>query len=211
MSSAAVIRTGAFAVSLLLHGIWFVQAGGQAGVKQMLTKPQQATVTRLAFTLPQQEIVDKEPEPKPEPVEKRVEKSKPVKKKIVRTDPEPEPPQEEQLASVPEVASEAPMLDEGMIERERERYLAEVMAHIERFKRYPKTARRRGITGELSVFFLLMPDGSVKGLIVRNGPDVLIGAARESVQKALPMPPPPSSVDCPIKCRLRMKFSLDEV
>jgi len=202
------IRIAATAVSLLLHGIWFVQAGGESGVKQSLTTPPQTTVTRLTFTAPQQEAVRSEAQP--EPPRKIEERAKPVKQEVVRNEPQPEPPQQEQLASTPEVAAEAPMLDEGLIEHERQRYLAEIMAHIERHKRYPKTARRRGIIGELNVFFLLMPDGSVNGLVVRDGPEVLIGAVRESVHAAMPMPAPPASIDCPLKCRFRMKFSLNE-
>jgi len=205
----SVIRLSAIGISLLLHGIWFIQAGGDSGAKTPLTKPQQMAVTRLTFTAPQQEIAQQE-QRQEKAYKKKDEKAKPVKKEVVRNEPSPEPPQEEQLASIPEASAEAPALDEGLIEQERQRYLAAVMAHIERHKRYPKTARRRGITGELSVFFLLMQDGSVKELVVRDGPEVLIDAARESVQKAMPMPVPPSSVDCPMKCRFRMKFSLNE-
>jgi len=204
----SVIRLSAIGISLLLHGVWFIQAGGDSGAKQPLAKAQQMAVTRLTFTAPQQEVVKQEKKEKP--VEKSVEKAKPVNKEVVHSEPQPEPPQQEQLASIPEAATVAPMLDEGVIEQEWQRYMADVMAHIERYKRYPKTARRRGITGELTVAFTLLADGSVQGLIVRDGPSVLINAARESVELAAPLPPPPAVVDCPMKCRFRMKFSLNE-
>lgn len=208
MSRDSVIRLSAIGISLLLHGVWFIQAGGESGAIEPIVKPQQTSVTRLTFIAPQQEVVQQQK--REEPVEKKVEKARPVKKEVVRSEKQPEPPQQEQLASIPETAAEAPMLDEGMIEQEWQRYMAEVMAHIEKYKRYPKTARRRGITGELTVAFMLMADGSVQGLIVRDGPSVLIDAARESVEMAMPMPMPPAAVDCPMKCRFRMKFSLNE-
>lgn len=204
-----LIRGGAVSLSLLLHGIWFVQAGGESGAQQPLAKPQQTTLARLTFTAPQQEIVERKPESKPEPI-KTAEKAKPVKREIVQNDPEPEPPQEEVLASIPEAAAEAPMLDEGLIEQERQRYLADVMAHIEQHKWYPKAARRRGLEGEVSVRFILLPDGSTRNLLVENGPDVLLSAARKAVERAVPMPKPPSKVDCPVECEFRMRFSLNE-
>jgi len=203
------IRIGALALSLVLHGIWFVQAGGESGVQQPLATPPQTTVTRMNFTAPQREVVKQEVQPVQEKVVAKKEKAKPVKKVVPKVEPQPEAPQEEQLLSMPTTAATAPMLDEGLIEQERQRYLAEVMAHIERFKRYPKTARRRGVTGELHVRFMLMPDGSVKGLIVRNGPEVLIAAARESVEKAVPMPTPPKKVHCPMECEFRIRFNLN--
>jgi len=202
------VRMVAVTASLMLHGVWFVQAGGESGVRQPVETRETTTVTRLAFVQPQQEIVQQQTVKKP--VEVQAEKAKPVKKEVVQSQPQPKPPQQEQLASTPPAAAQAPMLDEGMVEQERQRYLAEVMAHIERHKRYPKTARRRGITGELQIHFLLLPDGTVQGLVVRNGPEVLITAARQSVEQALPMPSPPASVHCPLECRFRMKFSLGE-
>ena len=207
MIGERTIRVGALGASLLLHGVWFVQAGGESGVQQPLAKPQQPSVTRLSFTAPQREVVKQEVQPVQEKVVAKKEKAKPVKR--VEPKVEQEPPQQEQLLSMPTTAAAAPMLDEGLIEQERQRYLAEVMAHIERFKRYPRTARRRGVTGELHVRFMLMPDGSVTGLTVRNGPEVLIAAARESVEKAVPMPAPPKKVHCPMECEFRMRFNLN--
>lgn len=208
MSGDRTIRIVALTVSLLLHGVWFIQAGGESGAKQPLAKPQQTSVTRLAFTAPQQEVMKQEKQEKP--VERKEEKAKPVKREVVRNEPQAEPPQQEQLASIPEAAAEAPMLDEGLIEQERLRYLAEVMAHIEKYKRYPKTARRRGISGELNVRFQLLADGSVDGLTVVGNSDLLIGAVRRSVEKAMPLPLPPASLHCPLPCQFRMKFSLNE-
>ncbi|OIO72181.1 MAG: hypothetical protein AUJ56_02035 [Zetaproteobacteria bacterium CG1_02_49_23] len=106
-------------------------------------------------------------------------------------------------------AAAPPQLDEGRIERETERYLAEVMAHIEQHKWYPKAARRRGIEGEVHVRFTLHPDGTARQLIVENGPDLLLAAAREAVEKAMPMPAPPAIIHCPLECEFRMQFNLN--
>jgi len=203
------IRIAAYGVSLLLHGVWFVQAGGERGVQQPPTTAPKTTVTRLNFTTPQREVVKKEPKQPQEKVVVKKERAKPVKKVVPKVEPQPEPPQEEQLLSMPSTAVAEAMLDEGLIEQERQRYLAEVMAHIERFKRYPKTARRRGMTGEVMVRFMLMPDGSVRGVAAYNGPELLLAAARESVEKASPMPAPPKKVHCPMECEFRIRFNLN--
>jgi len=218
------IRTAALVVSIGLHAVWLINGGGSPSVTQPLQQPSQ-TVTRLVFAAPQP--VPEQPEPKPEPipepepvVKKPVKKeikvakkqppSKPVEKKI-----EPEPAEEpvveppaQAVASAPEPV-QPPAVDDGLLEEIKQRYLVELMAHIESHKWYPKAARRRGIQGEVQVSFILLPDGTIKDVEVRNGPEVLVAAAGSAVSKALPMPRPPSEVHCPMHCEFSMRFALN--
>jgi len=215
------IRYGAVALSLLMHGVLFASYGGQ--VTHTMQQPNQS-VTRLSFLAPEPEPVNAPellPEIKPE---KPIVKSKPKPVQKVKKRPAlkkvTEPVQEVVAASVsqPEAVAVAtpaavspaiPQINEGLIKRETERYLTEVMAHIEQHKWYPKAARRRGIEGEVHISFTLFPDGSARQLIVENGPSLLIAAAREAVEKASPMPTPPASLHCPLECQFRMQFNLN--
>ena len=222
------IRTAALAVSIGLHAIWLINGGGAPTVAQPLQQPSQ-TVTRLVFAAPKP--VPEQPAPIPEPKSEPIPElepvvEKPVKKEIkvakkkpapkpVEKKAEPEPVEEpvveppvQAVASAPE-PMQPPAVDEGLLEEIKQRYLAELMAHIEAHKWYPKAARRRGIQGEVQVSFILLPDGSIKDIEVKNGPEVLVAAAGSAVNKALPMPRPPSQVHCPLHCEFSMRFALN--
>lgn len=217
---------GAFAVSLLLHGLIFADYGGQPSA--ISAQPIQS-VTRLSFLAPPPEpvvvpevIKQVVPEPKPEmqeikPVRKEEHKVVKNKAKEMVVEPVQEVVQEqiiqpEPVAVVAQAVAVAaavqPQVDEGLIKRETERYLTEVMAHIEKHKWYPKAARRRGVEGEVHVRFVLHHDGSTEGLTVESGPSMLVAAARKAVEKAMPMPSPPAGVHCPLECEFRMRFNL---
>jgi protein TonB len=231
------VRLIAIAASVTMHAIWFVQSGGVSGAQQA-DMPARTTVTRLTFAAPEpiarpepvaiQEPV-MEPLPEPEPVAPLpkpvpVKMPKPVKKKqpvlMAKRESKPVieklsvPAEPVQVASAPAAAAPsamapaAPAIDEGLIERERQRYLADLMAHIEQYKWYPKSARRRRIEGMVQVDFTLFADGSTSDISVKNASPVLLAAAREAVAKAVPMPPPPAVIDCPMKCEFRMSFNL---
>ena len=216
------IRYGAVALSLLLHGLLFLNFGGApAGIQQPVE-----SVTRLSFLAPAPEpavvpevmpevLPEKKPEkkqlkPVPKPVKKVAKKkvAKPVEKVVQEQVSKPEPVVA--AAAAPSLAAaSAPQIDEGLIKRETERYLTEVMAHIEQHKWYPKAARRRGIEGEVHISFKLLPDGSTHQLVVEDGPTMLVSAARKAVEKAMPMPLPPATIDCPLECEFRMRFNLN--
>ena len=229
------VRLIAVAASVAMHAIWFVQSGGAPSANQAYM-PALTTVTRLTFAAPEpiarpepvalQEPV-MEPLPEPEPVAPPpkpvpVKMPKPVKKKqpVLMAKRESKPVIEKlsvpvepvQVASapaaLPAMAAAAPAIDEGLIEQERQRYLADLMAHIEQYKWYPKSARRRRIEGMVHVDFTLFADGSTSDVSVKNASPVLLAAARDAVAKAVPMPPPPAVIDCPMKCEFKMTFNL---
>ncbi|MDT8376825.1 MAG: TonB family protein, partial [Mariprofundaceae bacterium] len=150
---------------------------------------------------PEKEVVKEVPEKPPELARKVIKK----KKEVVKAKPEVKPMQQAASAH----AESTPQINEGVIQRETERYLSSVMAHIEKHKWYPKAARRRGIEGEISVRFMLLPDGSAVGVVAENGPPLLVSAARQAVETAVPLPKPPATVHCPLECEFRMRFSLN--
>ncbi len=210
------LRYGAISFSLLLHGLLFV---GYGGVPASAMKQESTAVTRMSFLAPSsQPALAAEEKAEVEPQKQKTE-TKPTpksEKKIVRQD-KPEPVSQEKQKAEPKpetataqasAAAEVAQLNDGVIEKETERYLTEVMAHIEQHKWYPKTARRRGIEGEVNVSFTLLPDGSAGEIKVDNASPVLLAAARKAVEKAIPMPKPPASIHCPMPCEFQMRFSL---
>jgi len=159
-------------------------------------------------------VISEKPKPvrKPKPVKKKQHvykarrESKPVTEEIRQPSVPVEPVQ---VASAPAVAAPAPVIDEGLTEQEKQRYLADIMAHIEQHKWYPAAARRRGIQGAVKVAFLLMADGSVRHVEVEEGPKALRVAAEQAVISAEPMPMPPVDIHCPLRCEFSMRFALN--
>ena len=212
-----LIRAGAITASILIHALLFVGYGGS--ISALSSELMNTSVTRLSFLAPAPvpDAVPDQPQNKPEPKKPVAKKEKVIKpveavREIAKAESEqveskPETQSMQQAASAP--SESAPQINEGVIQRETEQYLSNVMAHIEQHKWYPKAARRRGIEGEVSVRFTLLPDGSAKALIVENGHEMLVAAARKAVEKAIPMPKPPAKIHCPLECEFRMRFSLN--
>jgi len=90
-----------------------------------------------------------------------------------------------------------------------QRYLGELLAHIERNKYYPRAARRRHVEGRVRVAFMLLDDGRIMDIKVDSGPGLLRSAARHTLERAVPMPRPPDDVDCPLAVRYEMRYRLN--
>jgi len=91
---------------------------------------------------------------------------------------------------------------------ERERYLAELLAHIEASKYYPRSARRLRLEGGVEVTFRLFEDGRIGEVALGSGPELLRAAARRTLERAAPMPPPPPSITNPLPVRYVMRYRL---
>ena len=203
----SAIRAGALAFSFVIHAALLVSYGGNmtAASTETIT-----SVTRLSFLppAPEPEVVPEKPreeiKEKPEPVESA---QKSIEPEPVEEEPEPIPEQVNQVSAA--TTDDIPQISKGIIRWERERYLSDIVAHIERNKWYPKIARRLGVEGEIEVHFVLQSDGSVKDVFIKDGPEMLMTAARKTVERSTPLPTPPAKVDCPIECQFRMRFNLD--
>ena len=171
----------------------------------------QSTVSLMQISLAPSRPADPEPEPETRPVPKPP-PPPPVPKPEVKKKPLPEPvtepppartevpetaePIEEQITTSDYVEApvDKPALAQVALENERESYLLRLLAHIDNHKFYPLTARRRGVEGEIQVAFYLRNDGSISNLQVTGGSKVLRKAAKQAVQRALSLPPPPESL-----------------
>jgi len=212
-------RTTAIIVSIFLHALLFANFPSESfqGEKKVAKRE---IVTRIGFVnlgegneekpVPEEIIVEKEPPPKP-PKEKLVEKKiipKKTKKAVKKVKVEQEKPVIEEKREV-SVASASQAVEVGTVdfEEEEERYLRELVAMIEKEKFYPKTARRRGVEGSVKVSFLIHHNGEMEELKV-SGKKVLCKAAKEAIQRALPLPPPIDIKNCPIKVEYEMVYAL---
>ncbi len=174
---------------------------------QQTHKPQAVAVAKPAQAKP----------PKLKPV-------KPVAKKIVeksrpesRLEPELELNSEPRLESQPvkQTSATAPQLA-AQIQRGKslqpsplkQHYLSNLLSHIESFKYYPQSARRRGLNGEVNVSFELLGTGRITDLVISGGPLLLQRASKQAVQQAVPMPTPPAEVPTPMQMSFVMQYQL---
>ncbi len=199
------LRSVALVVSLMLHGVFFLTTGSVAGNSEQA--PSQRNVTRVSFRsevapqntpLPQPKV----PEPKVEPPKKnkRAKKRKEPEPEVVKPKPPSTPTAEAKVAGTVD--------DRALIEKARQKYLRQLMAHIEGYKNYPKAARRRRIEGDVEVAFVLQSGGQVSGLNTGGAHRLLNDAASEAVSAALPMPQPPETVKLPWQVSFTMRFTI---
>jgi protein TonB len=157
-----------------------------------------------------------ETRPPPEPAPKPVARPKPRPKPAPRKPPvakvaETKPPAPEQTAAAAraETVATKPVLAHVAVINERENYLARLLAHIDSHKFYPRSARRRGVTGEVQVSFYLQRDGAVRDLRITGGSKLLRQAAKQAIQNALSMPVPAEKIDLQEPIRFGMVYRLE--
>lgn len=87
-------------------------------------------------------------------------------------------------------ATDTPVADAGPPDKSAGETMARVRQHLEAHKFYPLSARRRGITGEVEVGFVLDRLGMAEKITVLagSGHDLLDWAAQETVRRAQPFP-----------------------
>jgi len=83
-----------------------------------------------------------------------------------------------------------------------------VLDSIEKQKHYPRVARRRRLTGDVEVHFVLLPGGTVKDISTSGAHKVLRRAAEQAVQQASPFLTPPAGLSLPREVRYIMRFEL---
>ena len=187
-------------VSLLVHAMLFLQFSNSA-----MSSQAQAPIydTRISLNLlpPVKQIEKQEAvETIPIKLKKNAKKKIKKKKKILQ-------PTHEQ-AVAPKIKKEVQrqqVVDSVPI---KQRYFANLLTHIEGFKHYPRTARKRGIEGSINVSFRLLANGTISGLEASGGSLVLRRAAKNSVTASLPLPLCPPEITCPMQVSYAMQFKL---
>ncbi|WP_417224583.1 TonB family protein [Amphritea sp.] len=167
------------------------------------------------------------PLPKPKPVQpttepKPVPKAEPTPDKQQKTKPETAAPRSETTPESEQkpVPSHAQTRATGVGERvetggnpaARQSYLARVMARIARFKRYPRSARKDGVTGVVVVKFVIRKNGKVESSEVINssGDPRLDQEAVEMLVRASPFASIPDELTSShLELTLPVEFSLN--
>lgn len=206
----------AVAVSLALHllAYWQLTTIGPVQARE----PMRSEPTVLSFRLSPPPEIELPAEPVPEPP-----KPKPKPKPVVAPKPAPQPPPPPDPSPrvvepepPPRVVEEPPAVQKPPAsvvvaehdEQLRQRYLREILEHIEEHKFYSTSARRRRLEGTVEVSFLVSPDGMITDLQLAGSHTMLRQVAEETVRRALPLPEPPREMEGPLAVRYGMNFSL---
>jgi len=124
-----------------------------------------------------------------------------------------EQPEQQQVERAPDVvASEHDMVAQRKKWQlvERRQYMQQLLAHIEKYKFYPGSARRRAMEGDVKLSFMLHSDGELDRLETSGGPSVLQRAAQQAVKDARPLPSPPAAMQLPTRIEISMLYSLQK-
>jgi periplasmic protein TonB len=201
--AVAVALHGAAAVALLHHAL--SDSGFDAGALVVMIELPEAPA---AFATPPTELAPGPTEPESEQTPPPKEETKPPEEIVEVALPEPEPPKPEPAAeekpptAVPSVAMvptiPAPPMAGAAVEPSAaiRRWESGLVAHIERFKRYPAEARARGDHGSARVAFTIDRDGWVREshILETSGSPELDRECLAMLARAQPMPKPPRQV-----------------
>jgi len=90
----------------------------------------------------------------------------------------------------------------------RRNYLAAIMAAIEAEKKYPYSARRRHIEGDISISLQVDRHGRISAIEIHGNASVLRTASMQAIQAAGRMPTLPAQLTAPLHTRFTMQYRL---
>lgn len=148
---------------------------------------------------------------RPEPAPRQKAEPRPDKKVVARKKPAREPASvaAQKPAAIAKVsnrnAAEKTVASSSATKGDANRWKSKVVAHLERRKRYPSSARARGEEGTVLVAFRIDGGGRVlsASLARSSGHSVLDEAALAMVERASPVPAPPSGVGTTLTAPVR--------
>ena len=202
-------------LSIVIHASLFFQSDAQFGT-QSVSPSSEALVTRLTFAKPFkaiEEMVDSSEVRHTDAIKEKIQKPSvtPVKKNInpvlekERSDELIEQKVTEVVPSAQGQLSEAGL---DVLKENKELFMQQLLAHIESNKFYPRSARSRGIQGDVLVSFALLANGEIQSLHVSGGHRVLQSATKQAVNNAIPLPLPPSGFSTPYKVQFVLTYRL---
>jgi periplasmic protein TonB len=202
--AVVIAAHGSAALALLHHAPY--DSDFDAGAPVVMIELPESPV---AFATPPTELAPGPTEPETEQAPPPKEETKPPEEVAEAALPEPEPPKPEPPAEekpptavpsiammptmpTPPVAGAAVQPSDAAIRR----WESALVAHIERFKRYPAEARARGHHGLARVAFTIDRDGWVREsrVLESSGSPELDQESLAMLTRAQPMPKPPGQV-----------------
>ena len=180
-------------------------------------------VESVAEPVTEEKIVDKEepvvepevekeviPEPIvekiiPKPVVQKVKKKPKVQKKIRKKKIKKKVKRKRVVEKKPRRKASARR--SGSSRAEKNQFLANIRATINRHKFYPRVAKKRRMQGSVKVRFTILRSGNV-GNISLSGPKVFHSSAKKAVQSAFPVNAKRSPVSLPQTINLTLRYQL---
>ncbi len=162
---------------------------------ERVTRPKPVTVRKPAAVAVRKPSTVNVKRPKRTVTPKPVAPSRPVapREPVAPRLPAPRPPAPQTQTALrppPPAAPPAPDLQR--------QYLAMVSKALQRHKRYPRVARRRGLSGKVVLDFVILPNGQItEARIIENqstGHGILNRAALSALKRASPLPPFPKTL-----------------
>lgn len=101
----------------------------------------------------------------------------------------------------------------GVAQQQRATWQAQVLGHLQRYKRYPRPAQRRRQEGVVQVQFAVDRRGHASDIriVQGSGHDALDSETLATVQRASPLPPPPAEIEGdPVQVVVPVDFFLRE-
>lgn len=194
----------ALASSLSLHAMLFYQADKQVGIDEQPREARQ--VTHMSFhsaRAPQKELKTSEHK---RPVTEKKQKARKQQSEKNKSVPHQEQ-RKETIAPSQQATQSQQDMEQLQAQRKRD-YLGVLLAHIEKHKFYPRTARRRGLEGDVPIRFMMLSDNNIKILQANGSHAVLQQAAKEAVTSALPFPTPPVDLSLPLMLEFSIRYQL---
>ena len=135
--------------------------------------------------------VKKKPEVKKKPKKKKIQKKKPQKKKVTKKK------ARKKVSASRSRSSKA----------EKNQFLANIRAKINKHKSYPRVAKKRRMQGSVKVKFTILRSGKV-GNISLNGPKIFHNSARAAVKSAFPVNAKNAPISLPQSINLTLRYQL---
>ncbi|MFT7860158.1 MAG: TonB family protein [Sulfurimonas sp.] len=170
---------------------------------------------------PKKKVTPKpKPKPKPKPVVKEKsnevveEPVKEVVEKVVEKEVVQEVVRHEEPVQKEERQEEEQQLQQQVQEqllakrKELEHFTEHLIKMINQNKRYPRSARRRGIEGDVDVKFVVLADGGVSGIEVVEGKSIFHRATRAAIEDSFPIETKSSLLDFPHEFQIKLVYVL---
>jgi periplasmic protein TonB len=171
---------------------------------------------------PKKEIKKKQ-EPK-KVVQKSKPKPKPIVKEIVKKEPIEKPKEiieevvQEEQETIEEVVQEEVVDDQEMQrqieqmmvakEQELDHFTKHLIKKINDNKRYPMSARRRGIEGDVDVKFMVMANGGVSSIKVLKGKKIFKRSTYEAIENSFPVDVSNTILEFPQEFQIKLVYLL---
>lgn len=198
----------AWLVSLSLHAMMFYRQDTVVGMDQRDQAAQKTT--RMSFHTVKAPQPDRPHKTKPKIKKKQVAELIKTMSDAPAKQPQPQSTSRQSTPAASERAVQSQQENTDQLQAQAKYdYLGVLLAHIEKHKFYPNSARRRGIQGTIQVSFTQVANGRIEGLKISGGHRVLQKATYEAMEAAEPLPEVPGSLLLPIALSFSIRYQLN--